>query len=246
MSPPRTVLETLLAEAPSGWRVTEICVGANWVLAVTSRADDSCRAGVAAAPLAIDPHSPFQIGQYTPDEDAYTVAQLLRSDDLASAAVGLATVNALLQPASLSAFDAADWLAARCANRTLAIFGRFPFIDAEIRPAAREVWVFEQAPHAGEYGADDVARVLPQADVVAITSSTIINHTLDAILAQVSPHSLVVLLGPSTPLSARLFTCGVHALFGVQVVNIQQAAESILTGGAFQKLRGLQRVSLLA
>ena len=33
---------------------------------------------------------------------------------------------------------------------------------------------------------------------------------------------------------------------GVQVVNIQQAAESILTGGGFQKLRGLQRVSLLA
>jgi uncharacterized protein (DUF4213/DUF364 family) len=206
---------------------------------------DSRRAGVAAAPLTIDVRSPFQIGHYSPNEDAITIANLLRSDDPTSAAVGLATINALLQPASLSTFDAADWLAEQCANRTVAIFGRFPFIDAEVRPTAREVWVFEQTPQVGEFSAEDMARVLPQAEVVAITSSSIVNHTIDKILPHISPHSRVVLLGPSTPLTEELFTCGIHALFGVQVADMQQAAESILEGGGFQKLRGLRRVSLI-
>jgi uncharacterized protein (DUF4213/DUF364 family) len=245
MSPPRMVLDTLLADVPAGWRVAEICVGANWVLALVDGEDGARRAGVAAAPLSIHPQSPFQMGCYTPDADAVTVASLLRWDDEASAAVGLATINALLQPDNLSTFDAADWLAEKCANRTVAIFGRFPFIDVEVRPGAKQVWVFEREPQTGEFGADDMARVLPQADVVAITSSSIVNHTIDTILPHLAPNSLVVLLGPSTPLTEKLFTCGIHALFGVQVADLQQAVESVLEGGGFQKMRGLRRVSLI-
>lgn len=108
------------------------------------------------------------------------------------------------------------------------------------------MWVFEQVLQVGEYSADDMASVLPQAEVVAITSSAIVNHTIDNILSHISPESHVVLLGPSTPLTEKLFTCGIHALFGVQVADMQQAAESILEGGGFQKLRGLRRVSLIA
>lgn len=240
-----TVLDTLLSDVPTGWRVAEAYVGANWVLALVDDEAGTRRGGVAAAPLSIASHSPFQIGHYVLNTDAITIANLLRSDDQTSAAVGLATINALLQPANLSAFDAADWLAEQCANRTLAIFGRFPFIDAEIRPGARQVWVFEREPQPGEFGADDVARVLPQAEVVAITSSTIINHTVDSILPHISDKSLVVLLGPSTPLSEKLFTCGIHALFGVRVADVQQATETVLSGDGFQKMRGLRRVSLL-
>lgn len=246
MSLPRMVFDTLLADVPAGWHVAEVYVGVNWVLALVEGADSTRRAGVASTPLHINAQSPFQIGHYKPQKDAGMIANLLRSDDPTSAAVGLATINALLQPVNLSTFDAADWLAEHCANRTVAIFGRFPFIDTEVRPTARKVWVFEQNSQAGEFGADDMASVLPQAEVVAITSSTIVNHTIDSILPHVSSESLVVLLGPSTPLTEKLFTCGIHALFGVQVVDMQQTAESILAGSGFQKLRGLRRVSLIA
>jgi len=241
-----TVIETLLADLPVGCRVIYVYVGANWILSLVSDSDNMQLAGVASTPRQIAAESRFQIGHYTLDEAAQTTANLLLSDDPTTAAVGLATVNALnrLDEAELYNDDAANWLSAQCVNRNIAMFGRFPFIDGEIRPFARQVWVFEQEPQGDELYISEIAPVLPEADIVAITGSTVINHTIDAILPHVNPDSLVVVLGPSTPLSPKLFNCGVDALFGVRVVDVQRVVESVLAGDGFQKMQGLQRVAL--
>jgi uncharacterized protein (DUF4213/DUF364 family) len=67
---------------------------------------------------------------------------------------------------------------------------------------------------------------------------------LDGILEQLSPECLRVLLGPSTPISDKLLEHGMEVLFGVQVVDMGAAIESIVGGHNFQKLNGLRRVSL--
>jgi uncharacterized protein (DUF4213/DUF364 family) len=241
-----TVIQALLGSLPRDCRVSEVYVGMNWILSVITDANGARRAGVASTPHHIAAESRFQIGHYTLNEDARTTAHLLLSDELTTAAVGLATVNALNRPdaAALSTDDAADWLSARCANRSIAIFGRFPFIEDEIRPHARQVWVFEQQPRTDELDTTAMAMVLPHTDIVAITGSTVINHTIDAILAHVHPGSLVVLLGPSTPLSETLFDYSIDALFGVRVTDLQQVTASVLAGEGFQKMQGLQRVML--
>lgn len=241
-----SVLETLLTDLPVGWHVSDVYVGANWVLSLVEGEAGQQRAGVAATPLQIAADSRFQIGHYSLDDDAQVVARLLLSEDEPAAAVGLATLNALNQPdeTMLSTADAADWLSAQSAGRSVAVFGRFPFVDGEIRPFARQVWVFEQAPEAGEFGAADMATILPQAEVVAITSSSILNHSIDLILPHTKPDSTVVLLGPSTPLTVKLFDCGIAALFGVRVVDVEMVVESVMAGDGFQKMRGLQRVAL--
>jgi uncharacterized protein (DUF4213/DUF364 family) len=241
-----TILETLLSDLPAGWRVTDVHVGANWVLSLAVSGVGLRRAGVAAAPNETALDARFQIGHYPLDEKAEVVARDLRSTDMTAAAVGLATFNALSQPdeSRLTTADAADWLSAQCVRRRIAIFGRFPFIDAEIRPRARRVWVFEQQPQADELDSRAIQTVLPQADVVAITGSSVINHTIDAILPHIRPGTTVVLLGPSTPLSVKLFDNGIDALFGVRVVDLQGAIDSVIAGVGFQKMAGLQRVSL--
>lgn len=242
-----TVVETLLTDVPIGWWVTDVYVGANWVLSVAQNRDGLQRAGVAAAPHEITPDARYPLGHHTLNVSAEVVAQGLRSADMTAAAVGLATLNALHQPEDslLSRADAADWLSARCRRRNLAVFGRFPFIDAELRPFAQHVWVFEQQPQPGEFDSTSIAEIVPQADVVAITGSAVINHTLDLILPHASPASLRVLLGPSTPLSTMLLENGIDALFGVRVIDMQAAIESLTAGEGFQKMRGLQRVALL-
>ena len=242
-----TVLDTLLTDLPSGWRVSDVYVGANWVLSVVCQPDGTQQAGVASTPRQIAPESPFQIGHYAPNEKAEELVRLLSSPNMISAAVGLATLNALNQPAedALTTFDAADWLSEKSTNRAIAIFGRFPFIEDEIRPFARRVWVFEQDTQAGEFDLNDIDSILPEAEVVAITGSSIINHTIDYILPHIQPQTMVAVLGPSTPLSAKLFACGVHAMFGVRVVDLQQVIASVTAGDGFQKIQGLQRVSLL-
>jgi uncharacterized protein (DUF4213/DUF364 family) len=241
-----TVLETLLRDLPLGWCVTDIYVGANWVLSLVNDANETLHAGVASTPPQIAPKSRFQIGHHKLVGDARDVGRLLCSKDAVSAAVGLATLNALNQPheSLLSNADAADWLSSQAANRSIAIFGRFPFIEDEIRPHARQVWVFEQTPQADELSIAKMSEILPQADIAAITSSTIINHTLDSILSHTKPEATIVLLGPSTPLCDKLFGCGIDALFGVQVANLQQVIDSVMAGEGFQKIQGLRRVSM--
>lgn len=241
------ILDILLSDLPTDWRVMDVYVGANWVLSLVRHSDGSERAGVAAAPITFPENAPYPIGQYQPNTNAAEIAQLLRSDDPTAAAVGLATLNALQQPnpEALSHNDAADWLSAHSSGKTVAIFGRFPFIMDEIRPFAKAVFVFEQNPEPGEYSADDMPQLLPRADLIAITSSTVINHSIDSILQHTSDRQTIVLLGPSTPLTSRLFQCGISALFGVRVADVEQAKASVLAGEIFRKMHGLERVSLL-
>jgi uncharacterized protein len=242
-----SVMDALLSGLPAGWQVTDVYVGENWLLSLVRNSQGTVQAGMANAPEQIASQARFQIGHHKLDEAAEEAARWLLSTDVLEAAVGLATLNALVRAAGdkLATADAANWLTAECMGRSLAIFGRFPFIDTEIRPAARRVWVFEQHPRDGEYDSSAMSALVPQANIVAITGSSLINHTIDAILANVRPGSRIVLLGPSTPLSEKLFDCGIDAMFGVRVVNIQQAVASVVGGAGFQKVQGLQRVALI-
>lgn len=241
-----TILQTLLSDLTVGWYVTDVYIGVNWVLSKIRDQAGVERAGVAAAPHHIDSNEHFQIGHYKLDERAEVVSQWLGSTEPTNAAVGLATFNALNQPDEhlLTYMDAADWLSDQASGRSIAIFGRFPFIDAEIRPYAKQVWIFELQPQSGELDSRAIGTVLPHADYVAITGSSIVNHTIDLILPYTNPNSTVVVLGPSTPLSTKLFDAGISILFGVCVTQIQLAIDSVVKGVGFQQMNGLQRVSL--
>ena len=60
----------------------------------------------------------------------------------------------------------------------MALVGHFPFIP-KLRPAVGQLWVIEQHPVEDDYPAEAAVDLIPQADVVAITGSALINHTLD-------------------------------------------------------------------
>jgi uncharacterized protein (DUF4213/DUF364 family) len=89
----------------------------------------------------------------------------------------------------------------------------------------------------------EAADLLPQADVVAITSSALINHSLDRLLGLAASGALVTLLGPSTPLSPLLFDYGISILAGARVVDEEAALRTITQGGSFQQVQGVQLVT---
>lgn len=243
---PMDALTVLLTDLPIGWQVERVYIGANWILSVMSR-DGKQVAGMASALETMSGKADqLQVGINSLKVDAIQIAELIHSADLREASIGMATLNGLLhldnQP--LTDIDAADWLVAQGRGKRVAIFGRFPFIAEELKPVARDVWVFEQHPDKNEYGATDMPALLPNADIVAITSSTLINHTFDAILEWIRRPTIVMLLGPSTPLSSRLFPLGVDLLSGVQVVDIPQATASVEAGVSFRQMQGIRRVTL--
>ena len=162
-----SVLDTLLVDLPNSWRVVELFVGVNWTLSMVVSPDGEQHAGVASTPRDIAPDARYQPGSYPLDIAACDIATQLRSTDNSCVTVALATINAISQPnpSELTHVDAADWLSAHCKDQKVAIFGRFPFIEDEVRPFAKDVYVFEQTSETGEYRQGDMRRILPEADL---------------------------------------------------------------------------------
>jgi hypothetical protein len=139
--------------------------------------------------------------------------------------------------------NAGEVLVERGRGKDVALVGHFPFI-AQLRQAARHLWVIEQDPTEDEYPAAAAADLIPRADMVAITGSTLINHTLDGLLALCSREAPVMVLGPSTPLSHVLFDHGATIISGTRVVDEPAALRTIGQGASFRQIEGVRLLTL--
>ena len=238
-----TILDELLARLPKGSvPVRHVLVGAHWTV-VCSR-----HAGMAATLMAEKPHGHSRVREVgrLEEKPAQALAELARSDDPLEASIGVAAINSLLDVDETHAqeLNAAEVLAQRGRGRNVALIGHFPFIET-LRPAVGQLWVIELHPMEGEYPAEAAADLLPQADVVAITGSALINHTLDRLLSLCQPASTVMVLGPSTPLSPVLFEHGAQILSGTRVTDEAAALRTVAQGASFQQVQGTRLLTLV-
>jgi len=109
-----------------------------------------------------------------------------------------------------------------------------------MRPSLRNLWIMEKKPGAGYISENEGYQLLPEADVVAITGSSLINHTFELIMANCRPSSFKIMLGPSTPLSPILFDYGLDAIGGALVEDESGVLLEIEQGAAFRKLKGVR------
>ncbi len=168
------------------------------------------------------------------------LCELARSASPAEVSVGIAAINALLPRAPLTWVDinASDVLAERGADKAVALVGHFPFVDW-LRARVKTLWVLELAPQAGDLPASAAAEVIPQAELIALTSMTLLNHTFEGLMALRRPDAPVMLLGPSTPLAPLLFDYGVHLLSGSVVEEIDAVLQGVSQGAGFRQLHRL-------
>jgi uncharacterized protein (DUF4213/DUF364 family) len=175
------------------------------------------------------------------------LAELARSTELLEASIGVAAINSLLEiDDSLAAqLNASEVLMSRGRGKNIALVGHFPFIN-QLRSVAGQLWVIEQHPVEDEHPAQTAADLVPQADVVAITGTALINHTLDGLLALCRSDALVMVLGPSTPLSPALFDHGAAIISGARVIDEDAALRTIAQGAIFQQVEGVRLLTLRA
>jgi hypothetical protein len=232
------LLFSLRTDAP----VRSILVGVHWT-AVCSRV-----CGLASTLVSSHAHGEGNLDDVgnLHRKSARELAELALADNLLAASLGVAALNSLLDMGDHPAMqaNAVDLLIKYGAAKRVALVGHFPFIP-HLRQAVDQLWVIEQHPGQGEFPAEAAPDLLSQAEVVAITSSTLINHSLDRLLAMIAPGALVMLLGPSTPLSPLLFEYGISILAGSRVVNEESALLTIAQGGSFQQVQGVQLVTYL-
>jgi uncharacterized protein (DUF4213/DUF364 family) len=175
------------------------------------------------------------------------VASWIRSDAPLLRTLGMAAINAALPPAAgpFVEENAADLLARLGQDRSVALIGHFPFVDA-VRPAVKTLWVLEKDPLPGDLPAERAAEILPQADVVAITGMTLVNHSLGELLPLCRPEAEVLLLGPTAPLSPRLADFGIRWVGGSLVEQIQPVLHCVRQAGTFRQVHksGVRLVTL--
>jgi uncharacterized protein (DUF4213/DUF364 family) len=116
------------------------------------------------------------------------------------------------------------------------LVGHFPFVD-RLRQAAAPLWVLDMDPTEGDLPASAADQVIPRAHVLAITGTTLINRTFDDLMQLRSPGALVVLLGPSTPLSPILYDYGIDVIAGSIVEQISPVLDLVSQGANFRQLR---------
>jgi len=164
-------------------------------------------------------------------------------------AVGIAAMNALAAlcwerrphpdvdlEVGVDAFDAANIRP----GQTVVVVGAFvPFLR-ELKRRAQPYLVLEQDPATLKpeelpffRPAEQAPLVVPQADVLLITGTTLINDTLDAILAAARPDACKVVVGPTVGLVPDAYlrrNCNV--LGGIQIIHPDEFLDTLAEGGS--------------
>lgn len=162
--------------------------------------------------------------------DALTLAQRWRSDDAASRALGLAAVNALsrhlMDRAGYEPPPATDSIAdlAPQAGEHIGMVGYFPPLLKQVTASGARLTVLElRADLVGErdgYTVTTNPEALRDCDKVLSTSTVLMNHSLDDVLAQCHRATAIALIGPSAGcLPDALFARGVTAIGGTWIMD---------------------------
>jgi len=185
-------------------------------------------------------------------------AELMRdalSDNGLRRAVGIATLNALCelcwqrQPMpgmellpGIDAFDATDL---QDGDRIVLVGAFIPFLQ-ELKRRRLPFLVLERNPAALKpeempfyRPAAEAAEIVPQADVLLVTGSTLLNDTLEELLALAGPATRVTVVGPTVGLLPDAFVArGTDILGSVRITRPDEFLDLLAEGGSLPHFLG--------
>lgn len=240
-----SVIDALLGSLRADAPVRRVLVGAFWTAVVLDTEPPRC--GLAST-LRGEIHKagpPVTGAGRLWQRSERELAELLRSPSTLEASIGMAAFNALLEidEGACLEVNAAELVLERRTGHRVAIVGHFPFVE-QVRQAA-VCWVLELRPWPGDLLAGQAAAVLPQANVVAITGTSLINHTFGSLIRLCRSDAFIVLLGGSAPLSTVLFDYGVDAVAGTRVIDVPGVLLAISERVSFPQIPGKRLLTLM-
>ncbi|MBI9042865.1 MAG: DUF364 domain-containing protein [Anaerolineaceae bacterium] len=220
-------------------RVEQIAAGANWTAVVVEQ-NDQRLCGLASPPVKDIEYVNKQRDMLKGLEgkSALELVQLIHDADGLLRSVAVAAINAIQprQPESWTDRNAGEVIAQKGKGKRVALIGHFPFVP-DLRDQVGELQVLELRPQDGDFHAKDAPDIIPKADVVAITSMSIVNGTMQGLLDLCSEEAYVIILGPSTPLSPVMFSFGIDMICGSIVEHIDPVVSRVLAGDHFRQVK---------
>lgn len=181
------------------------------------------------------------------DMKALDLARLAASKDLSERVVGMAALNALahhifqehryrvwrgnLLPHLLREIKPSD---------TVVLIGYIRPFEKPLREASSKLIILEYDPTRRRGRAlpgSEAPRILPEADVVVITGSSIANRSIDEVLSLSQDARFKAVVGASTPLLPDpLFDRGVDAVGALRVVDADSLMRIVAEGGGTREI----------
>lgn len=237
-----SLLDELVTSMSVDATVRSVLVGAHWTVVC------SLHCGLASTLLGQKLHGEEKVRDvgHLHLKSALELAEFARSDNPLEASIGVAALNSLIEMDERQSVqvNAGEVLLERGRGKSIALVGHFPFIP-KLRLVAEQLWVIEQHPGMNEFPAERAEDLIPQADIVALTGSALINHTLEELMQSCRPDALVMVLGPSTPLSPVLFERGADIISGARVVNEDAVLRTVSQGACFQQVEGVKLLTYI-
>ncbi len=236
------LLSTVTTEAP----VAAVRVGALCTAVTVATDPPTCGLASTRSGQWHDDGPPVRDAGRLEGQKVRQLVELLRSPRSLEASIGMAALNATLLSQHLDgrAVNGAELVREKARGRRLVIVGHFPFADAVGREAAESA-VLELEPRGDDLPASEAERVLPAADVVVITGTSLINHTFEQLVGLCRRDAYVMVLGPSAPLSPGLFQYPVDAIGGARVSHPGLALSLASEGASFSQIKRAGAVRLL-
>lgn len=235
------ILHDILQTVDDDAAIKDIIVGIHWT-AISSR---NC--GLASTLCEPPPHHGNQVRDVgrLHQKSSAELARNILSHRLLEASIGLAAINSLIDinERQCEPLNAYDFIVEKGKNKTIGIVGHFPFTP-QLRQEADQLYVFEKRLQQGDLPESEMSYLLPQCDVVAISATTLINHTLENILEFSRKDAFKIMLGASTPMLPLLFDYGLDVLSGCKVVDADSALASIRQGATFKQINGIKLLSM--
>jgi len=183
------------------------------------------------------------VGNLT-QKKALELTDYAKSNNLLEASIGMATINSMIDIDESKCIEknAFEMILEKGQGKNVAIVGHFPWIP-KLKGKTGNLWVLEQRLREGDLAAKEADRILPQCDVVGITGTSFINHTIEGLL-NLCKNAYVILIGPTSPLSPILFEYGIDAICGSKVLDPDQLIRTISEGATFKQVTGVRLLTL--
>jgi len=220
--------------------VEDVLIGNVWTMCYTGTGALGLAMSPAAGPRTL-PWSGTLAGRTSSE-----LAPWVRSWNMFEAAVGMAVINSRinarldtdiidsaieLQPMGPANLAVIEHFLPQLRAKKVVVIGRYPGLERYT--IGLDVTVLERQPGASDVPDPACEYLLPEADWVFLTASSLCNKTFPR-LAELSRDATLVLMGPTTPWVAELRDFGVDYLAGVIVNNETKLYQTIAEGGGMR------------
>jgi uncharacterized protein (DUF4213/DUF364 family) len=232
MENPARIYELLLDYAGNDTQVSELNIGLVWTV---------CKAQQTG--LAMSPGIPTRTLSWPGTLAGKTLAELagwITDWEPYKATVAMAAINCslnryelpsgitLLPTPSRANLAVFDHFLPRLQGKKVVVIGRYPGIEAYAEHF--DLSVIERQPAPGDYPDPACEFLLPDADWVFLTATSITNKTFPR-LAELTQHATTVLMGPTVPWLPELHEFAIDYLAGVEVVDPVKLSQTAAEGG---------------